>query len=397
MYVWNLIMKLSSLSTPRGRMVHACTPRSVEGGANNTPCHQAPRQVHATTAHVSKAFPRSPRGANSGRTCTTSSGDGGGLKRIPPSTKYSHATLRHTSPPREPFNKSWLNNQAILADHALCLSAEAYIQTRTYRYYTLNQRKARRAAPSMSGKSRQHAACRSLETALCSPGRPILDHLLSIHRRHAKTSTGMILACWRPRWRPRGGWGSNVQWRHLSRWTAHGAQHAPVAWPPFTFGRPLPARCWAPKYVLLFQPRGPPATGPITCRQESCHPGGPPWGQLVSGVRPPSTFGRILRPGSSSPTCTCRTRSCWCRWWRGRSPWRTNQAVMLPSSSQILATRPVVTISLSTSNLMCQVPPTSSYCARRQSEWSHSRPRSGLLTWHPSASTADSLLLLRYY
>jgi hypothetical protein len=105
----------------------------------------------------------------------------------------------------------------------------------------------------MSGRSRQHAACRSLETALCGPGRSILEHLLSVHHRHAKTRTGMILACWRPRRRPRGGWGSNVQWRHLSRWTTRGAQHAPVAWPTFTFSRPLPARCWAPTYVLLFQ------------------------------------------------------------------------------------------------------------------------------------------------
>ncbi len=96
MYVWNLILKLSSLSTPRGRKVHACTPRSVERGANNTPCHQAPRQVHATTAHVSKAFPSSPRGANSGRTCTTSSGDGGGWNEYPhpPST----VTARYDTP-----------------------------------------------------------------------------------------------------------------------------------------------------------------------------------------------------------------------------------------------------------------------------------------------------------
>jgi hypothetical protein len=58
----------------------------------------------------------------------------------------------------------------------------------------------------------------------------------------------------------------------------------------------------------------------------------------------------------------------------------------------------VVTISPSTSSLTCQVPLMSSYCARRQSEWSHSKPRSGMLTWHPSASTADSVLLkLRYY
>jgi hypothetical protein len=102
----------------------------------------------------------------------------------------------------------------------------------------------------MSGKSRQLAACCSLKTASCGPGRSILDHLLSVHCRHAKISTGMIPVCWRP---PHGGWGSNVQWRHLSRWTAHWVQHAPVAWAPFTFGRPLPAQCWAPTYVLLLQ------------------------------------------------------------------------------------------------------------------------------------------------
>ncbi len=35
----------------------------------------------------------------------------------------------------------------------------------------------------------------------------------------------------------------------------------------------------------------------------------------------------------------------------------------------------------------------SSCCACRQLEWGLCRPRSGLLTWHPSASTADSLLV----
>ncbi len=248
----------------------------------------------------------------------------------------------------------------------------------------------------MSGKSRQHMACRSLETAWCGPGSSILEHLLSVHCRHTKTSTGMILACWRPRWRPRGGWGNNVQWRHLSWWTARGAQHAPVAWPPFTFGRPLPARCWAPTYVLLFKAMWAPsnrtnqravkrAAIPVDCRGASMSQAWGPHPLLAAFCGPVRVFSM----------CTCRTQSCCCRWWRGRSPWRTNQAVTLPSSSQILAMWPVVTISLSTSSLMCQVPPTSSYCARRQSELSHCRPRSGLLTWHPSASTADSLLVFR--
>ncbi len=246
----------------------------------------------------------------------------------------------------------------------------------------------------MSGKSSQHVACRSLKTALCSPGRSILDHLLSVHRRHAKTSTGMILACWRPRWHPPGGWGSNVQWRHLSRWTARGAQHAPVAWPPFTFGRPLPARCWAPTYMLPLQATWAPSNRTINVQLREL-PSRSRW-TAVGPARPrreaPIHLRPILQPGSNSLTCTCRTRSCCCRWWRGRPPWRTKQAAMLPSSSLIFATRPVVIVSPSMSSLTCQVPPTSSYCAGRQSEWSHSRPLSGLLTWHPSAPTADSLL-----
>ncbi len=111
-------------------------------------------------------------------------------------------------------------------------------------------------------------------------------------------STGMILACWRPRWRPCGGWGSNVQWRHLSQWTAHGAQHATVAWPPFTFSRPLPAWCWAPTYVLLFQATWAPSnrTNQRAVKRAAI-PVDRRGAQHVPGVRPPSTFSRILRPG----------------------------------------------------------------------------------------------------
>ncbi len=184
--------------------------------------------------------------------------------------------------------------------------------------------------------------------------------------------------------------------KHLSQWTAHGAQHAPVAWPPLTFGCPLPARCWAPTYVLLFQATWAPSNRTNQCAVKRAAISVDRRGASTSQAWGPHPLSAAFcGPVRVLSMCTYRTRSCCCRWWRGRSPWRTNQAVMLPSSSQILATRPVVTISPSTSSLTCQVPPTSSYCARSQSEWSHSRLRSGLLTWHPSASTADSLLIFK--
>jgi hypothetical protein len=211
----------------------------------------------------------------------------------------------------------------------------------------------------MSGKSRQHAACHSLKAACCGPGRSILAHLLSVHCRHAKTS--VILACWWPRWHPRGGWGSNVQLRHLSQWTAPGAQHAPVKWPPFTFGRPLPARCWASTYVLLFPTTWAPsnrtsqravkgAAIPVDCHGA----------QHVPVVRPPSTYSRILRPGFEFSPRACAGPEAAVvddEGLRGRSLWRTIQAITLPSSSQILTTRPVVAISLPTSRFNVPGPP----------------------------------------
>ncbi len=108
---------------------------------------------------------------------------------------------------------------------------------------------------------------------------------------------------------------------------------------------------------------------------------------------PPFTFGCILWPGFEISPCACA---------RPKAAVVDDEGVGLPgelfrlstlsSSFQILAMWPVAAISPPTSRLMCQVPPTSSCCARRQSEWSHCRPGSGLLTWHLSASTADSLL-----
>ncbi len=85
-------------------------------------------------------------------------------------------------------------------------------------------------------------------------------------------------------------------------------------------------------------------------------------------VRPPFTFGHILRPGFEFSPCACD--------WP-RASVVGDEGVGLPgelfrrtlsSSSKILTTRPVAAISLPTSRLTCQVPPTSSCCTHRQTE-----------------------------
>jgi hypothetical protein len=129
------------------------------------------------------------------------------------------------------------------------------------------------------------------------------------------------------------------------------------------------------------KPHGPPATGPISVQWRELSSQWTVVGLSTSQAWGPHPLAARFRVLS---TCTSRTRSCCSRWWRVRFPWRTIQAVTLSFSSQILDTRPVVTISPPTSSLTCQSPPTSSYCTRRQLAWSHCRPRSGLLTWHPS-------------
>ncbi len=87
----------------------------------------------------------------------------------------------------------------------------------------------------------------------------------------------------------------------LSHWTVSGAQHAPVAWPPFTFDRPSAARCRVSTYVhpssLTQAPRDRSsvqwgrAAIPVNCRGA----------QHAQVVRPPSTFGRNLRPSYEPP------------------------------------------------------------------------------------------------
>jgi hypothetical protein len=75
----------------------AC-PSRWKRGANNAPCHQVLRQMHATTAHVSKTSPRSPHGRNGGRTCTTSSGGAGVETNTPTHQVQSRHVTTHQSP-----------------------------------------------------------------------------------------------------------------------------------------------------------------------------------------------------------------------------------------------------------------------------------------------------------
>jgi hypothetical protein len=70
---------------------------------------------------------------------------------------------------------------------------------------------------------------------------------------------------------------------------------------PFHFRPPIAGLVLSPHICNPLQSHvGPQQQDQSACSQESCHPCGPPWGQHVPGVRPPSTFGRILQPGSSS-------------------------------------------------------------------------------------------------
>jgi hypothetical protein len=91
-------------------------------------CH--PIQGLSTSAHVGRmacvhAWPRR--------------GVGGVMANTPTHTKCSHATLCHTRLPCVPFKNSWVNKQAELADHALCLSdsylAYMYMYFRDFKFH----------------------------------------------------------------------------------------------------------------------------------------------------------------------------------------------------------------------------------------------------------------------
>ncbi len=125
-----------------------------------------------------------------------------------------------------------------------------------------------------------------------------------------------------------------------------------------------------------------------------CLPSEPPWGSAHSNCEAPIHFRlqftawfRVLS------TCTCRAQGCCFSRWRGRPFWWASQcSAGCRPSSRALPRACGRHLSVHNQIVACQVPPMSCF-ARRQSEWSRCWPQSGLLTWHPSASTADSLLI----
>jgi hypothetical protein len=132
-------------------------------------------------------------------------------------------------------------------------------------------------------------------------------------------------------------------------------------------------------------PRGPPAKGPV-CNKENCQPGEPPWGLARSSCEAPVHF----RPHFTArfwvlSMCTRWAQGCCCRWWRGRPSWwtiQTQHAVILLPDPRHAARGHYI----------------SAHAQINMPGSPHGRQNeviAGLLTWHPSASTADSLLICR--
>ncbi len=207
----------------------------------------------------------------------------------------------------------------------------------------------------------------------------------------------MILACWRPQWHPR--------WRPVEV-VIYNEVISPGELP-VVFSTLL---SHGPCSLLVANWK--PSVEPLCM----CFPSSPTWdpswrsrvqvertfipvhrrgAQNAPVMRPPFTFGHKLQPGFEILSMRmCRAQNCCCRWRRDRPSWWDSQSSALccppPRSSPRGLWRPSLR---PRPDCTCQVPPTSC-CACRQSEWSHCWPQSGLLTWHPSSSTADSLLVV---
>ncbi len=109
-------------------------------------------------------------------------------------------------------------------------------------------------------------------------------------------------------------------------------------------------------------------------------------------VRPPSTFSRIVRPGFEfSPRARAGPRAAAVRVEGFILPGVLVMLSTLSCSSQILATRSAAA-SLRPRPDQCARPPHGLMLCTQAVGIKSCRPRSGLLTWHLSASTADSLL-----
>ncbi len=137
-------------------------------------------------------------------------------------------------------------------------------------------------------------------------------------------------------------------------------------------------------YLLPFQSNVGPKLKVQHAVKENFYPGELPWAQRAPVMRPHSLSAVNYGLASSfSPCARVRPKAAAVGDKEVGLPGQLVRAqhavVLLPDPS--LCPQPD-----------CNVPPTLCW-ARRQSERSHCMLRSGLLTWHPSASTADSLLV----
>ncbi len=109
-------------------------------------------------------------------------------------------------------------------------------------------------------------------------------------------------------------------------------------------------------------------------------------------VRPPSTFGRIVQPGFEfSPRAHAGPRAAVVEAEGFVLPGLLVMLSTLSCSSHILASRPMAASLRPRPNQRARSPHV--LMLRTQAVGMKScRPQTGLLTWHPSASTADSLL-----
>jgi hypothetical protein len=205
----------------------------------------------------------------------------------------------------------------------------------------------------------------------------------------------MVLVCWWPRWCPRV---SQLSWKCAMKssvlvncpWgSARSCRMAPVHFR-LPIGGPMSGL-----YVRapLPVPRGPPAEGPACCEVEL------PSQWTAVGLSTLQLWGpRWLSTAIYSPVLRCARAG-------PKAAAVKDEGVGLPGKlsrgqhTVILLPDPCHAACENLSahvqhKVTSQFPPTSSCCAQRQPEWSHCRLRSSLLIGHPSASTADSLLLL---
>jgi hypothetical protein len=336
-----------------------------------------PRTVHICHARQYEASPCQSRKGKKARAQARPSQGVGRWRPIPPPTP--NAVVPHYDMPRAILlSKSWLNEQTVLVDSKL------------------NLNNCLRAACRAAVEERKELAAHGLP--------PTFDHLVRSKKVYSRApANSSIPPCqnqdasggWRPLWRPcrPPGWGSDMQWGHLSQWIASGAQHVPVVWPLFTFGCPLAALCWASAVVLPFQSHmGPSKRSSVrdlpsrwaavelsTLQLWGLH-------SLSAAIYSPVLSSIHVQRACAGPRAAAlgdeRVGLS------GELVSAQHAVVLLPDPCHAASGHH---LSVHVQIVACQVSPTS-WCAHRQSEWSHYRPRSSLLTWHPSASTDDRLL-----